>query len=206
MTGEAIPDLADVLEEVGGSPPDPDFVPSPTLIEHTEDGRRKDGRERKFKIKEIHKRHREMARLAAMGLSNLEISRQIGVTPQCVSDSINSPLLRSHINDLQASRDGSVAAQARRLSRLASQAIDNIEKGVSGETQLESKDLMRLSTDVLDRTGHGKTHKLEGKMSHGHMTVSDIEELKKRHAEEKAKTAGVTVDVQAETSEEIVDG
>lgn len=190
---EAIPDLATVLDDVGGVDGE-QYVPREDLINYTTDNRHNKGRERNIQIKEIHQRQREMARLASMGISNKEIAATLNITPQNVSDNINSPLLRAHINDLQASKDGDVVAQARRLSQLASQAIDNIEKGINGEAELTDRDRMKLSTDVLDRVGLGKTINISGKVIHGHMTVADIEDLKERHAAE-GRRAGAVVDV-----------
>ena len=66
------------------------------------DGRKVE--ERKYTLKEVQDSHREIARLLVMGLNNKDIAEELGVTPEMVSYTINSPVVMREIENMRAAR------------------------------------------------------------------------------------------------------
>ena len=82
------------------------------------DRRRNGNGERRFEVQEIQANHREMIRLKMRGLTNIEIASVLDCTPQCVSDALNSTIVRKHMEELQLRRDSAAVAVQDELAEL----------------------------------------------------------------------------------------
>jgi len=128
--------------------------------------------------------HREIVRLLALGYRATHISQAIGVHPQTVSNVRNDPIAQAQIRELQGFRDDETGAIAKRVRQMAPLAIDIIESSLElAEENIEDDkiraDGIRASRTVLE---HAIPKKIEGAHIVGHITLSQINEMKERVA------------------------
>lgn len=142
--------------------------------------------ERSYTIKEIQWRHREIMRLKLKGLSNKEIAIIVGVTPQNVSDVMNSPQVKAEMEKLSDRRDSIAVEVQSDLVELAPEAVALYRDILSGKgdgADATLKEKLKVADSVLDRTGFGKVQKVE---FGDHLTTDDvyriIAERKTKHA------------------------
>tara|TARA_R100001244_G_C5167115_1_gene131464 strand:- start:1939 stop:2535 length:597 start_codon:yes stop_codon:yes gene_type:complete len=142
------------------------------------DGRRNEDGSRVYEVKELHARQQAIARLSALGLSGKDIAEMVGCTPQTVSNSLNSAIVKNHVSELNSMRDQHVIDQAKELTDLTPKAIQELKDGFNDDSGLSAMQRVKLAQDVLDRTGHGRTTKIQAETIHAHMTLSDIADIK----------------------------
>jgi hypothetical protein len=143
-----------------------------------------------------------MKRLIVLGLGNIEIAERMGCTPQNVSDCRNSPIMQEQIGFLRESADEGVIdiveelrLDAPKSLRLLQEIRDNEEAGV--------KLRFAAAKDLLDRAGHGKINRVEGKVAHAHILATDdeINAIKERARQARDTVPTEFIEVDAETEE-----
>jgi len=148
------------------------------------DGRRlrRKGAERRWSIKELRDRHREIARQLVLGGTNVDIARVIGCTPQVVSDMRNSPLGRAELDRLHGRREDETVVIARRIEEFAPQALSFLEDIIAGREPGASVALRaKVASGHLARAGYGEVRKVH--TLHAHLSRSDIDAIKQRASE-----------------------
>lgn len=151
---------------------------------------------RKYSIQKIWDRHNEIIRLILLGQDNISIARELGVTPQNVSDVRNSPIVRERLEILQEERDASAVDISKRISRLAPKALDVMDEILRGEAACTAGDRLRAAVDVLDRGGYSAPQRHEH--VHGVLTGKELLAIKKRveKAKEIAEDSGEVQDAE----------
>lgn len=128
-----------------------------------------------WEIKELRGLHHTIIRLHCSGMGNKDIADQLGITPQTVSNTINSQIGKQQIAIMQASLDASFIETQRHLNELAPLAVLAlgsliIDKDEPGAVKV------RAAKEVLDRTGHSGVQK----HLHAHVTSDEIAAIKER--------------------------
>lgn len=134
-------------------------------------------------IRYLWERHHEIARRVVAGERPKDIAADMAITEPRLSVILNSPLMRERIEYLRDQADGLTIDIRRRLSWLAQQSMDVLEKAIEQKTEdggLSLLQKVRVGQDVLDRAGHGKVTITRGEHAHLHMTSDDLREMKDR--------------------------
>ena len=155
------------------------------------DGRKVE--ERKYTLKEVQDSHREIARLLVMGLNNKDIAEELGVTPEMVSYTINSPVVMREIENMRAARDLDAIDVAKRIQEIAPKALDVME-GLMQSAADETR--RKIAESILDRAGFGALKNVSINSNRTYLNKDDILEI-----QERARNAGLLA---ASTVEEAV--
>ena len=138
------------------------------------DGRRNPGGA-KYQVEELWDRHHEVMRLAVLGMKQVEIAKQLGVSEVMVSYTLNSPLVQRQMELLRAARDEKTVDVAKRIKELAAEAVERLadimREGSEGSA-------LKASLGILDRAGHAPIQKVQGAFAI--LTPQDLEEVKER--------------------------
>lgn len=129
----------------------------------------------KYQVEELWDRHHEIMRLAVMGMKQVAIAQQLGVSEVMVSYTLNSPLVQRQMELLRATRDAKTVDVAKRIKELAAEAVERI-----GDIMREGSEgaALKASLGILDRAGHAPIQKFQGTMAV--LTAEDILEIKER--------------------------
>ena len=88
------------------------------------DLRRVDPEERKrYDIKQLWQRSHEIINLAAQGYKNTDIAEILGITPTCVSMTLNSELGQKKLSDIRLDRDNEAKKVSEKIRVLTNKAI-----------------------------------------------------------------------------------
>lgn len=137
---------------------------------------------RKYNIKKLWELHSAIAENVALGKTNVEISEQLNITPQTVSNVRNSPIGRDKVQILTAAMDAETIDIGRRIREFAPKALEYLEKIIEGREPGASTALRaKIASNHLARAGYGeitKVHSLNATVN-----KDDIEEIKQRAME-----------------------
>lgn len=161
------------------------------------DGRRNEDGSRQYEVQEIQALHREILRLKLLGLTNIEIGAQLDITPQTVSNTVNSSICREHLNGLQEARDADATDVVETIKQVLPDCLQVLQDIVKGTTPVKPMDRALVARDLLDRGGYGKVTNIRSVNSNMHLTVADLDEIQRR-AEEKRAQREATVDTTAQ--------
>lgn len=133
--------------------------------------------DRKYEIQNMWQHHHEIVRLTLLGHKPKEIAERLQITPQTVSNTLNSRIVRDKLDIMRAQRDAVTVDVATAIADLAPKAVAAIgamieKEGISDAVRLNA------AKDVLDRSGFKPREKHEH--VHAHMSAEEIEALKKR--------------------------
>lgn len=146
---------------------------------------------RRYEVKDIQARHREMVRMSLLGMKQTSIAAELGVTPQSVSNALNSQPVIQVMATLQEKADEKALSTKERLDELCPAAIRTFEEIMTEKVDIEGTLVykydgpLRKSTasDVLDRAGYGRIQRIQGQVVHGFLSPDDIEDIKRRARE-----------------------
>jgi len=133
-----------------------------------------------YDIKRLWGQQKEILRLVASGLyTNKEVGDLVGVTPQTVSNIINSALGKQAMEILQGAADAELVdlnVKFKYLAHLAVGVQENIllDEGTSKELQ------NKISDKFLDRAGYTPVAKNLNMNLNAGLDKDDIDEIKKR--------------------------
>lgn len=156
---------------------------------HEPDGRRAPPGERKtYNIKALWQKNHEILNLAILGLKEKQIAELVGVTPTTVSNTINSTLGREKLSLMRGSRDADTWDMAKKIQELAKKSLQLYETILDDEeTNEDGRPIVPLGTKVAvakhitnDLSGLKAPTRVEGRLAHAHLTLDEIEELKRR--------------------------
>jgi DNA-binding CsgD family transcriptional regulator len=145
---------------------------------------------RRFEIQEMWERHHQICRLAVLGLKQKAIAEALGITEQTVSNTLNSTIVKRHLNVLRDTADLAavdVAAEIRALAPLATRRLKEVLENDDADTKVQ----VGVAQDILDRAGHSAIRKVQSENLHAHLSLEEIEEIKAR-ARELAASNGIT--------------
>lgn len=97
-------------------------------------------------------RHREIARLVAMGYKNVQIAEEVGVTPQQVCNVRNSPVVQQHVGMLQGKEDKETMDIHARIRDFAPKCLSVLEEIVEDD-ELPALQKRKTAMDYLGLAG-----------------------------------------------------
>ena len=131
---------------------------------------------RQYSLQRLNQVHKEILRRHFVGQKAVEIAAELNLSPVTVSYTINNPLAKEMLQDLDAGADASVQDVPARIREIAIDAVEVLNEMVSDRGTPPALRL-RAATDVLDRAGHGAVKKVEGRVAHGYFTSDEISRL-----------------------------
>ena len=135
---------------------------------------------RKYEIQNIWDTHREIMRMLVIGMHQVDIARELGITPQTVSNVANSAICKRQMMLMRDARDLDAVDVAKRIQEIAPVALQTLENLLcEGNESTQFK----VATDILDRAGHSAVRTLRTESLSVHLTKDDIEEIKSRAQE-----------------------
>jgi len=143
---------------------------------------KEEGNER-YDIKRLWGQQKEILRLVASGLyNNKQVAEMVGVTPQTVSNIINSALGKQTLEMLEGAADSEAVDLMIKLRALAPIALS-----VQEEIMMDDETPKRLKNDVankmLDRAGYAPINKNLNMNLNAGLKREDIEAIKQRARE-----------------------
>ena len=159
------------------------------------DQRRVDPAERKrYEIKQLWQRSHEIINLAAQGWKNVDIAEILGITPECVSMTLNSELGQKKLSDIRLSRDEEAKKTSEKIRILTAKAIQTYHEifdNESGEATLrDRKDV--ANTVLLELSGLRAPTKIQSVSTT--LSAEELREFRERGLRA-AKEAGATIDI-----------
>jgi predicted transcriptional regulator len=149
-----------------------------------------------FRLNEMRSVHHEIVRFALWGYKQVEIAKLVGVTPQVVSYTLNSQVVKAKLGMMHERRDADAINVTHRIRELAPEALELIEQAVRGDLgdQVTITQRLKEANTILDRAGFSPQRQVSIEHTKGsHYSPEEIEELKQL-----AKDSGMVVDVEAE--------
>ena len=117
----------------------------------------------------VYARHEDFIRLRHLGLTFSQIAEEVDCPLTTVSSALNSEVAKERLANLAEGADEEVRTISSRIVAALEPAMSVLEEILDGDNPLQVTPALRLKTaqDVLDRGGHGKVVKVEGKHIHG---------------------------------------
>ena len=153
-------------------------------------------------INSLWQRSHEILALAVRGLKQVDIAEILNITPQTVSNTLNSDLGKQKLSFLRKSRDEKAIIAADKIDILTQQALavyGQIFEDESGEVNLDMKK-KTADTVALELSGLRAPTKIQAHTVHSIATLKEIESFKER-GREAARAAGMIVEVEEEKEE-----
>jgi len=144
--------------------------------------RHKDKRRRNPKalgLTDINDLHKAISRMAALGLKNVDIARELNISPQTVSNVKNSPLGAIQIENLHNIYDNSSFDVMSRIRDLLPKCVDTLQEILENPDQkISPTTRLKASLSTLAIAGHGPINK--NVVMSGVLSKEKIDELKQR--------------------------
>lgn len=134
--------------------------------------------QRKYEVQHMWERHHEIVRMTLLGMSPGVVAERLNITPQTVSNTLNSKIVRDKLQILRAERDSSSVDVASAIRNLAPKCVEAID-GILTSDAVSHAVKLAAARDILDRTGHGATKVIRTENVHGVFTKDDLMEMKK---------------------------
>jgi hypothetical protein len=147
------------------------------------DLRRVEAEERKtYNIKQLWQRSHEIINLSAQGFKNTDIAEILGITPACVSLTLNSELGQKKLSDIRQDRDAEARKNTEKIRILTTKAIQTYHEAFDDDTgQLSLKDRVSVaSTVLLELSGLRAPTKIQSTSVSAVLTAEEIENFKNR--------------------------
>lgn len=158
------------------------------------DNRRSEGR-KTHDIKQLWQLSHEILNLASRGFKNVEIAEILNITPQTVSNTINSELGMKKLSEIREERDADAKKDVEKIRVLKNKALQIYDEILGSEdTSFDMKKKV-ADTVTLDLAGLKAPTKIQTQSSHLIATPNEIEEFKKRGLEA-AKASGLLVELE----------
>lgn len=130
-----------------------------------------------YEPQKLNARHREMIRLHALGYKGVQIASILGVTPQNVYDTLNTPLAQAFLQEIEQARNGSVQDVRERLQEISPLAVEVVLDVMQNGSE---SNRLKAADKVLDKTGQKPGETVNH--NHVHLTKEDINDIKKEHS------------------------
>jgi predicted transcriptional regulator len=164
------------------------------------DNRRVPDADRKtYDIKQLWQRSHEIVNLAARGFKQVEIAEILNITPQTVSNTLNSELGKVKLSELRLGRDDEVKKTVEKVRVLTSKALETYHKifdDESGESSLRDKKNV-ADTVLLELSGLRAPTKIQSQHTSFTLSAAELEEFKQRGIAA-ARESGLIVDINPE--------
>lgn len=165
--------------------------------------RANEGERKTYEIKQLWQRSHEIINLAAQGWKNVDIAEILGITPACVSQTLNSELGQIKLSEIRSERDAEAKKTSEKIRVLTAKALQvyhEIFDNETGEASLKDrKDA--ADTVVLELSGLRTPTKIQSQHISTVLTREELEEFKSR-GRKAAREMGLIVDVETSDSSE----
>lgn len=156
-----------------------------------------------YNIKALWQRSHEIINLAAQGYKNTDIAEILGVTPACVSLTLNSELGQKKLSDIRQDRDADARKTSEKIRVLTAKAIQTYHEIFDNEdgqaTLRDRKDV--ADTVLLELSGLRVPTKIHSSSVSTVLSAAEIEEFKNRGLKA-AKESGMVIDVEPQPKTE----
>lgn len=152
-------------------------------------------RTREYDLVQLQDNHRAAIRMMALGASNEEVGKALGLGMLAVTTIRNSPLTRAEIERLQGALNANVERVRERIVSLQGEAVEKVYELMYHAHKDEVQ--LKAAERLLDMGGNSRVQKIEANVNHSHLSRNEIEEIKQR-ALSAWKRAKDTVDIVAE--------
>jgi predicted transcriptional regulator len=155
-----------------------------------------DGERKTYEIKALWQRNHEIINLVAQGLDQVDVAEIVGVSPACVSQTVNSELGKRKLAEVRKGRDNEAIKTVEKIRILTNKALQvyhEIFDNESGEASIKDrKDA--ADTVVLELSGLRQATKIQ---SHHVSTVLTAEELQafRERGRKAAEQSGMAIEV-----------
>jgi len=160
------------------------------------------GEKKTYEIKQLWQRSHEIINLAARGYKNVDIAEILGITPACVSLTLNSELGQKKLSDIRQDRDEDARKTTEKIRVLTAKAIQTYHEIFDNEDgQATLRDRKEVaSTVLLELSGLRAPTRIQTSSVSTVLTSDEIEAFKNRGIKA-AKEAGF-IDITPEPSKE----
>lgn len=150
-------------------------------------GRRKEHTERRtFEPQRLWNAHQEIIRMAALGMKHVEIAQALGITAATVSNTLNCRLGEQQMALVQAGRNSKTMDVVEEMKKLVPQAVE-VYKTILAKEDADLSVRMKAADQVLARAGFPTPKQIDINSTVRHLTPEDVERIRKRGEELKAK-------------------
>ena len=158
-----------------------------------------------YNIKQLWQRSHEIINLAARGFKNTDIAKVLGITPACVSLTLNSELGQKKLSEIRGARDEEakvVTESIRVLTEKALSTYHEIFDNEQGEATLKDrKDV--ADTVLLELSGLRAPTRIQSSNVSMTLSAEEIAEFKKRGVRAAAEM-GEVIDLNEVPKNEVV--
>lgn len=136
-------------------------------------------------VRRITGRHHEIARRLAMGLTQAEVARDLNMSATNLSLLVNySDDFAFLLDHYQRVRTSETMKLDLKLKIAANEALERLDRELQENEDLSPEFLLKATTMLGDRAGHGPVHKSESKVALLGLTAEEIAEIKKAAQQE----------------------
>lgn len=133
-------------------------------------------------INNMYERHHQMARMLLLGCTLEQVASAVGCSVSHVSNVKRSPIFQDKLQYLHTCADNRAIDAAvsikTRLAADASANLDLLQDVRDGKLTNDVRLRTHVAQDLLDRAGHGKITKIEGKHAIAHLDSDALERVK----------------------------
>lgn len=103
---------------------------------------------KEYNLARLNERQRNVASLMLQGLTNKDIAERLDITPQAVSNYINSPLFQAYIKSLRVRVEDAVVSNERMVADLVPKVLglahDLVDDALKEDSQMLDRDKINL--------------------------------------------------------------
>lgn len=147
-----------------------------------------------YNIKSLWQRNHEIIGLALQGHKNKDIALMLDISPQTVSNTLNSEMGVEKLSSMREKRDEEYIDVSKRTSELLEKAMKVYEEIFDSSTVSYNLKKAAADTVVMDIGGHRAPTKVQTQSIQTTATLEEIESFKQR-GKMAAKEAGFLVEI-----------
>lgn len=157
-----------------------------------------------YDIKSLWQRSHEILALAVRGMKQVEIAEILNISPQTVSNTLNSDLGEQKLSVMRKGRDEKAIETSEKIEDLTERALKVYDKIFDDEGGLIPIEMQKKVADtvMLELSGHRAAVKIHSVSTIA--TLKEIEEFKTRGIQAQ-RDAGMIVDIEEETKDDSVE-
>ena len=133
-------------------------------------------------VKQLWQRSHEIVNLSLRGLKQTQIAELLEITPQTVSNILNSDLGMQKLSGMRRTRDEEAVHVSERIADLTEKALDVYNKifDLAVPNLVTGQEQKAANTVMLELSGHRAATRIESRSMSTTATLEEIEEFKRR--------------------------